>query len=255
MEKTKNRIVILGIFFLSLGIYLSVPDNRLRIIFCDVGQGDGAIISKGKWQFLIDVGADNGKMERCLDRHLSFWDKRLEGVLISHWDMDHSGALAKISRVYKIDELYEATKSGEVNEQNIYTEILRAGDIVRFGEINFEVVYPEKNGELGNENSLVVVLNYRGRKFMFSGDAGVEAEGKMMSWWREEVDGLKVSHHGSNTATSWEWLDILRPKVAVISVGENKYGHPNQEIIDRLNTNETKIYRTDKEGEIILSWK
>lgn len=250
-----NNFLILGVFFLSLGLYFSIPDNNLRIIFCDVGQGDGAIVSKGNWQFLIDVGADNGKMERCLDRHLSFWDKKIEGVIISHWDIDHSGALSCLSKIYKVEKLYESVKSGEELEQKIYTEILRSGDIIKYGEIRFEVVYPDVGEGLDNENSLVVVLDYKGKRFMFSGDAEMRAEGKMMNWWRNKVDGLKVSHHGSNTATSREWLDLLNPSVAVISVGENRYGHPSQEVIKKLNDNWVRIHRTDKEGEIILGWK
>jgi len=255
MKKRKYKVIILGIFLVFLGLYLSIPDGKLRMVFCDVGQGDGAIIIKGNWQILVDTGADNGKMERCMDRYLPFWDKKIDGVIISHWDKDHSGALTKIVKSYKIYRLFESTSSGEKIEQNIYTEILSAGDVIRYGEFGFEVVYPNKNSEDGNESSLVMVLNYKDKYFMFTGDVDVNGEGEMMSWWKEKVEGLKISHHGSDTGSSEDWLKRLEPAVAVISVGKNNsYGHPNEVILERLKKLGVKIFRTDIGGDVVLGW-
>jgi len=254
MKKRKFKIIILGIFLVIMGLFLSIPDGKLRMVFCDVGQGDGAIIIKGNWQMLVDTGADNGKMERCLDRYLPFWDKNIEGVIISHWDKDHGGALFKINKSYKIEKIFESVESGEKIEQNVYTERLRAGDIIRYGKIYFEVVYPIENGEAGNENSLVVVLNYRDRKFIFTGDIDLKGEGEIMSWWKNKVDGLKISHHGSDSGNSEEWLRRLRPAIAVISVGKNNWGHPKEIVLERLKKEGVKILRTDIKGDIILGW-
>jgi len=255
VKKRKYKIIILGIFLVFWGIFLSIPDGKLRMIFCDVGQGDGAIIVKGNWQMLVDTGSDNGKMERCIDRYLPFWDKKIDGVIISHWDKDHSGALTKIIKSYKIDRLFESTSSGEKIEQNIYTEILSAGDVIRYDELGFEVVHPNKNSEKGNESSLVMVLNYKDKKFMFTGDVDTNGEGEMMSWWKGGVDGLKISHHGSDTGSSEDWLKRLEPVLAVISVGNNNsYGHPNEVILERLKKLGVKIFRTDNEGDVVLGW-
>ncbi|KKQ31476.1 MAG: internalization-related competence protein ComEC/Rec2 protein [Candidatus Shapirobacteria bacterium GW2011_GWE1_38_10] len=245
---------MLGAFLIVLGLFLSIPDGRLRMVFCDVGQGDGAIIVKGNWQMLIDTGTDNGKMERCLDRYLPFWDRKIEGVIISHWDKDHSGALSKIMKNYKIEKLFESTDSGEKIEQMIYTDILRAGDIIRYDEIHFEILYPLENEDVGNESSLVAVLNYRDKKFMFTGDMDVEGEGKIMTWWQGRVDGLKVSHHGSDSGNSEEWIKRLSPAVAVISVGKNNYGHPKAIILDRLEGLGVRVLRTDAGSEVVLGW-
>ena len=254
MKKRKFKLFLLGIFLITIGLYLSIPDGKMRMVFCDVGQGDGAIIIKGNWQMVIDTGADNGKMERCLDRFVPFWDRKIEGVIISHWDKDHSGSFSRIIKNYKVEHLFESVSSGEEIEQNIYTDVLRAGDVIKYETMYFEVVSPNEIGEIDNENSLVVVLNYRNKRFLFTGDAGVEGEGKMMSWWSGKVEGLKVSHHGSDTATSEEWLKRIQPAVAVISVGENSYGHPNEEVLERLNRLGIKILRTDLEGDIVLGW-
>ncbi|HNY04665.1 MAG TPA: MBL fold metallo-hydrolase [Candidatus Woesebacteria bacterium] len=254
MKKRKDKIIILGIFLVIFGLYLSIPDGKLRLVFCDVGQGDGALIIKGNWQMMIDSGADNGKMERCLDRYLPFWDKKIEAAVISHWDKDHGGALPKIMNSYQIERLFESGLSEEAIEQKSYTEILRAGDIVRYGEIYFEVIYPGENLGNGNESSLVIVLNYGDKKFMFTGDVDRAGEGEMMTWWQEGVEGIKISHHGSDSGGSEDWLKRIKPAVAVISVGENSYGHPKEIVLERLKQSGVKILRTDLLGDITLGW-
>lgn len=254
MKKRKYKIIILGIFFIIFAMFFSIPDGELRLIFCDVGQGDGALIIKGNQQILIDSGPNNGKMAKCLDKYIPFWDKKIEGVIISHWDKDHAGGLNKIIKSYRVENLFEAGQSLEGIEQKVYTHILKAGDIFRYGEMSFEVVYPEEMTKSDNGNSLVVVMNYLGRKFMFTGDVSGEEEGEMMRWWRGEVAGLKVAHHGSETGSSEGWLRRLSPEVAVISVGENKYGHPNEVVLKRMADLGIKVMRTDKEGDIILGW-
>lgn len=255
MKKRKFKVILLGVYFLIVGIYLSIPDGRLRIIFCDVDQGDGAIVERGKWQMLVDVGADNGKMIRCLDRYLPFWDKKIEAVMISHWDKDHSGALKNIAKSYKIENLFESLESEDKVESNINVYQLKAGDKIEYGDLFWEILSPGESGTSNNENSLVAVLNYNNRKFMFSGDADVNAEGKMMLWWRKKVDGLKVAHHGAETSSNIDWLRLINPGVAVISVGKsNNYGHPKQSVLDNLNLVGAKILRTDEREDIVLSW-
>lgn len=254
MKKRRFKILILGIFIIILGFYLSIPDGKLRLVFCEVGQGDGALIIKGNWQMMIDSGPDNGKMEGCLDRYLPFWDKKIEAVVISHWDKDHGGAFGKIIKSYRIESLFESDLSGEGIEQKIYTEKLRAGDRVKYREIDFEVIYPRDFGGEGNDNSLVIVLSYRDKKFMFTGDVDLNGEGEMMSWWFSGIDGIKIAHHGSDSGSGEEWLKRLRPAVAVISVGENNYGHPSEIVLDRLRKMGIKILRTDLEGDVVLGW-
>ena len=109
--------------------------------------------------------------------------------------------------------------------------------------------------ETGNESSLVTVLTYNDRKFMFTGDMDTKSEGEIMSWWQGRVEGLKVSHHGSDSGSSEEWLKKLEPVVAVISVGKNNnYGHPKEVVLGRLKNLGVKILRTDLDGEVVLGW-
>lgn len=255
MKKRRYKVLIIGIFFVLIGLYLSIPDGKLRLIFCDVGQGDGTIIIKGNRQILIDTGADNGRMERCLDRYLPFWDKNIEGVIISHWDKDHSEALNSIVKSYKIEKLLESTVSGSIIENTVLSyETLKAGDRIVYGDINFEVLHPNKIFKEGNESSLVIILSSESKKFIFTGDVDLKGEGEMMSWWNEKIDGIKISHHGSDTASGKEWLERLRPGIAVISVGKNDYGHPKEVVLERLKKLGINIFRTDQEGDVVLSW-
>jgi len=96
----------LGISLVLLGLLIIVsrPDNKPRIIFCDVGQGDGMILMQGSWQLLVDTGPENGKMGICLGKYLPFWDKKLEAVIITHGDSDHAGGLKQIEKSYQLNK-------------------------------------------------------------------------------------------------------------------------------------------------------
>jgi competence protein ComEC len=255
MKKRKFKIYLLALYLIILGIYLSIPDGKMRLVFCDVGQGDGAIIIRGNWQMVVDTGADNGRMLKCLDKYVPFWDKKIEGVMISHWDKDHSGALGSIVKSYKVENLFESVPSEDNMEKGINTYKLKAGETIKYGEMNWEILSPGDDSGSSNENSLVAVLNYKNKKFMFTGDANMEAEGKIMTWWSDRVDGLKVAHHGADTSSSLEWLEVIGPAITVISVGKtNSYGHPRQVTLDNLSLIGAKILRTDQSGDIVLSW-
>ena len=237
---------------------------RRQVVFCDVGQGDGAIVIDGDFQMLIDTGSENGKMNECLSRHLPFWDKEIEMVIISHWDADHSGGLARLQNYYKIDKIISGYKPSEINEQINYSGNIAENDIIRAGDIEFEVKWPEINSESeindDNKKSIMGILNYGTKKILFTGDVTTEIEQKLV--WRgvlrpEDLGYgtliLKVSHHGSSEGTSEELLETVKPQMAIISVGaKNKFGHPTKEVLERLKKYGVLIKRTDQEGDIVV---
>lgn len=106
-----------------------------------------------------------------------------------------------------------------------------------------------------NDNSNVLYLNYNNYQFLFMGDAGIEKEKDILNEYSiENIDFLKVGHHGSDTSSSKEFIDIMNPKYSIISVGENnRYGHPNKEVLNNLSN--SKIYRTDQDGSIMFKIK
>jgi len=230
-------------------------EGEVRVTFCDVGQGDGAIIRQGDWEMLIDVGADNGEMLRCLSRELPFWDKKIELIVLTHEDADHIGALGSVGKYYEVEKIM-GVEGG--SEQINYTGYLRSFDVIRYGKIDFEILWPEKGvevGEVENEESLVGILRVEGESILFTGDAPVEVEQYLV--WREilneKVTYLKVSHHGSKTGTSEELLEVIEPEVAIVSVGKNSYGHPSEEVISRLSNKKIDIWKTENMGDIKLT--
>lgn len=249
--------IILGI---SLVILLIIwgwerPDGKVRVVFCNVGQGDGIIISQNNFQMVIDAGPNNRKILGCLERQMPFWDKEIEIVVITHWDTDHSGGLSDLMQNYKIDSLYGSSWPKETNVQKIYTDNLRKNDSIKYDKISFEVLNPERDWKNENDNSIAGKLTYKDKFFLMMADVSTEVEQKLV--WRKEiqpVEVLKVSHHGSAEATSQELLDITKPKEAIISVGKNYFGHPNKEVVERLEKNKINIRRTDVEGDIIYTW-
>lgn len=227
-----------------------VKYSKGKLVFCDVGQGNGVLLTKGEFQLVYDTGPKNGKMLDCLAQNLPFWDKNLEVVIVSHWDIDHSGGLEEIDDYYKIGRLY----SSRENEQYNYTEILGLEDIIRNGWMGFRVMWTSRNGD-DNYGSVVGLLTIDKLKILLMGDAPFEVEQRLV--WRkiltDKVDMILVGHHGSRTSTSEELLEVTHPKEAIISVGKNSFGHPTEEVLARLEKYGIEVKRTDKLGSIKYS--
>ena len=98
--------LILGLLYLGWGWWLAIPNDKLKVVFCNVGQGDAALVSKGYFQLLLDTGPAKGGVEKCLGQEMPLGDKKIEVVIISHEDSDHSGALASLEKSYKVEKFY-----------------------------------------------------------------------------------------------------------------------------------------------------
>ncbi len=276
----KNKILIyLSLISLIIIFYLTLPDNQTKVVVCDVGQGDAILATYKNIQLLIDVGPDNKKVLKCLENHMPFWDKTIEVVILTHGDSDHVGGLNDLIRSYKIKKFFSNGLLEKEIEQKIYSQNLSQNDIISVGLFQFEVMSPGINLEnmTDNENSVAGILtvkegprqqlrSFGGQSWsMFmSGDMDKETEQRLV--WRgvfrqvhgtleNGVDVLKVSHHGSDSGTSDEILEVLKPKVAVISVGKNnRFDHPREEVIERLKKIGATIKRTDQEGEVVFKF-
>lgn len=247
----KIRIIsFLSLIVLVILFWITLPSKKVTVIFCDVGQGDAALVTYKNWQMLIDTGPNNKKGLNCLEKNMPFWDKKIEVMIITHGDNDHDGGLPDISKFYNIEQIF-------------YSKNLSQSDLIKTYWMSFEVVNPKERAneeEDNNENSVAGILSFydiklkKEMKIFMAADIDLKTEQRLV-WQKiltEKVDILKVSHHGSKNGTSEELLEVLKPKVAVISVGEkNKYGHPTKEVLDRLKAKGIEIKRTDKDGEII----
>ena len=150
-----------------------------------------------------------------------------------------------------------------VKDKKIKVMTVDKGDRLKIERnIYFDILWP-KNDKLASENilnnnSIVCKLSYNKFSMIFTGDIEEIAEKQMLKEYKNNLgifssQILKVAHHGSKTSSIKEYIDVVNPKIALIGVGENnKFGHPNEEVITRLNTRETRIYRTDQNGEILV---
>lgn len=232
--------------------------------FIDVGQADCALIYSNGYSALIDVGLPNTVNE--LSAEISECGiKTLDTVVISHHHADHVGALPEIANNFKIDNLImppllEKSTSAAVKGKETAIEngssYYEAVPGMNFDIGEFEITILSNFTDKSNENnrSLYVMAKINGIKFLFTGDAETKMENRLLDEnLNIDCDVLKVSHHGSNTSSSKQFLNATTPEYAVISVGEdNIYSHPHKVTLDLLEKH-SKIYRTDQDGDITFN--
>lgn len=245
--------------------------SGLALHFLDVGQGDGAVLRTpaGRW-VLIDAGprsaySDAGR--RVVVPFLARQGAReLAVVVVSHAHADHLGGVSSVLDRFEVGVVIEP---GERVADPLYYGFLdalaasatrwhpaRRGERFVLDGVGFTVLHPDPgwhgSGEDVNEDSLVLLVEFGAFQALFAGDAGFPAEAEMRSR-APAVDLLKVGHHGSRGSTGDEWLDSLRPQAAVISVGQNKYGHPSPPTLHRLRRHRVDVWRTDQGGAITVT--
>lgn len=262
--KKINLVLILAI---GLVIFLisQWPDNNLRLIFCNVGQGDAIIVSYKTYQVLIDGGPDNSVLY-CLGKNLAFWDRKLEVVVLTHPQADHMTGLIEVLRRYRVEKFLSSNIVNDTPEywelkelvanKGIKTKELTSGEKLRFGPVELEAIWPETQvlgaaSFIKDTNEIATVLKGRFNNFtwLLTSDSGEKEESLMRDKW-EPVEILKVGHHGSKYSSGESFLETIRPRVAVISVGKNQFGHPTQEVLKRLEAVGAEVLRTDEKGTI-----
>jgi competence protein ComEC len=247
-----------------------MPDGRLHVDFLDVGQGDAILIRKGSRQMLVDGGPDRRAVIEELGRKMPFWDRTIDLVVLTHPNADHVTGLVEVLQRYRVGQvLCTAPDFGSgvydewlrlLDEKGIDKTLAEAGLRVGLGEgVVMEVLNPPTPALSGTQsdidnNGIVLHLESGDVSFLLTADAMWEAEMEMI-FDRAELKStvLKIGHHGSSTSTSEEFLAVVGPQVAVISVGEdNDYGLPDEEVLSRLQEKpgEANIYRTDINGTV-----
>jgi len=272
MTKKKFFYFLLVLFFLlPLAVFLSWPDEKLYFTACNVGQGDAILLSKGFTQILID-GGPNDMVLDCLEENVPFWDRTIELVINTHPDKDHLKGLVEVIRRYQVKQVLV---SGFMADTQVFKEFEKEilkhdisvyspkkGERIKIDELEFKVLWPEEK-VLGadvshisrgnaNQNSLVFWLKYGDFDALLMGDV-TEREEKKIARDNEfkDIEVLKVAHHGSKYSSPEEFLKAVRPDIAVISVGKNPWGHPTDEVLERLESIGSEVLRTD-EAEINL---
>jgi len=269
----KKKVILLLIAGIILdGVIWSnlvkgLRDEEIAVHFLDVGQGDSElVVLPGGVRVLVDGGPPNGALLKNLDAILPFQTRSLDIVALSHPQLDHFGGLFGLFERYRVGALLYASRKGSgVSAETFWEAVsrsrtqlveLREGSRVCYRTSCFSVLSPPA-GETGlseNDMSLALLFKGGGATLLFAGDSGGAHE-EVLGRAAGLVDVLKVSHHGSRFSSDAEFLETILPRIAVIEVGKNSYGHPSPEVLERLRNVAALIFQTDQDGIISLSIK
>ena len=267
-------------------------EGELRVHFLDVGQGDSTLVELPDGKILlVDGGDDLESTSTTIMRYLKALDiDTIDYLVVSHADTDHCGGLDVVAEHTKILNAYlpavNPAKSGEAFA-SLYVNLVEQGTALCHAARGMQIsenssyelcfLYPymgmvqeeqiEINSESADSNTLssVLWLEYKETSILFTGDAPLETEtllvrddslGLLDGFGVDlsDVEILKVAHHGSETATSKEFLEYLQLETAVVSCGKNNmYGHPTKEVVDRIAAAGAKLYRTDENGTVSIT--
>ncbi len=262
---TPVRILATLSFFAVLvwSIVTTLPDGRLHLSVCDVGQGDALVVrTPSGGTVVIDGGPDTEALE-CLGNAVPFWDRTVELAIATHPHLDHIAGLSEIIRRYRVEKVglsgggYES-RHAQVFLEEVRNERAEVADLAHGNEIvvdgvRLRVLWPR--GDTGtllqdpNERSVVLLLSYGNFTALLTGDKNI---GEEEEWGRlGPVTVLKVPHHGSRTALNRDAVRRFSPRVSVVSAGQpNRYGHPHEELLRLFQEEHLPLLRTDTHGTI-----
>lgn len=280
-QKIRLAVLIILFFTAAFSVYFCFEEDRkgiLTVAFLNVGQGDAIFIEAPSGNQMLIDGGPGKEVLRELSKIMPFYDRSIDVVLATHADQDHVGGLPDVLQKYKVKIFMESGVSGESSsyeeaesiiadreaKREIKKILARKGMEIDFGSgAKMQILFPDRDpsGMETNMASIVARLIYGENEFLFTGDSPIAIEDYLAFQERLkssngnslQSDVLKISHHGSKNSTSAAFVSAVSPEYAIISVGkDNRYGHPNQEVLDTLNNFGAQILRTDLSGRIIF---
>lgn len=272
----RNKI---GIFFVALlgvaAFYLwqfilengQTNEPVVEVVFFDVGQGDGSLVKMPESNQVIIDGGPSRDVVSKIAGEMPIFDRKIEMMVLTHPDKDHITGLFEIFDVFEVERVLMPEIKGKDKEKDLYVNFKKAakeegseiifakqGQKISFpGNVYFLIFWPEKDfvGSDTNNFSVVGKLIFGKTSFLFTGDVSDKVEKKLVSeGFKIKSDVLKVAHHGSKNSTSDIFLAKVAADLAVISVGKNSYGHPTEEVLERLKKYDIKTLRTDENKDI-----
>lgn len=267
----KKIISVLSILLLALFNYLyPVFFNQNYLMFLDVGQGDSILIHSKDKTMLVDTGGvmnysrekwQERKNKKSLTNYVTIpvlkklGIRKIDYLVLTHGDFDHMGEALKLIKQYRVEDIYLNQGNFNLLEKKVikkYRHVyqIREKEEIVFGNINIVQINKEFSDE--NDSSSVLLMYYKNKKILLTGDASKKSEEYILNKYNiGKIDVLKIGHHGSKTSTSDELLEELRPSLAIISCGKNnRFNHPHKETIDKLKEYRIKYLRTDISGTI-----
>ncbi|PLX28636.1 hypothetical protein C0581_01465 [Candidatus Parcubacteria bacterium] len=252
--------------------------DQLQIVFLDVGQGDATFIEfpNGE-QMLVDC-AEDGKILEALGRVMPYYDRDIDYLMITHPDFDHYGGCEEVLNRFEVknivyngmkkeyDPMWQSFWWAKENEEASYFEIDRE-EVWNIASTTLHFLYPDHaivddpgipgyDGEVNtNDTSIVFKLIYGDNSILLTGDAEQHVEEYLISMYGDQldIDILKLGHHGSDSSSIQEFIQITSPNQSIASCGlENKFGHPSRRVLKRLDRVSSTVWRTDLQGDITL---
>lgn len=276
-QKRKGLKAIIPILLLAVGFLVwnvlsggfTPSVDELSVHYIDVGQGDSIYIASGDEGMLIDCG-ESGDTDRVISYLDNMGVSKINYVVGTHPHSDHMGGMSKIVEHFEIGEMIiphiddsdtPTTKYFErflnaCAEKKLSLTEAELGRKITLGDAELKIISPNSPDYSNiNNYSIGLIMHHGENSFIFTGDAEKLAEEEMIEKnLLEDIDVYKVGHHGSDTSSSMDFLNVIKPDYAVISCGEgNSYGHPNDITIENLSKFTDKIYRTDLMGTIVFT--
>ncbi|MGR6903672.1 MBL fold metallo-hydrolase [Lysinibacillus sp. G01H] len=268
----KKIMVLLLCIFLLAGCTEAVKTEKIPVTaghemhvhFIDVGQGDSILIESPSGKTMLIDGGVKGAGQQIVSYLNELGINKLDIVVATHPDADHIGGLIPVLDNMTTEQFYDSGKVHtsqtfeemltQIDEKNIPYHVPKIGDDIEFDkDVNVKVLNANDQATDNNDASIVLKMTYGNVSFLLTGDAGVALEKEMLQY-DVKATVLKAGHHGSNTSSSDEFVQAVKPEVAILSYGEdNKYGHPHAEVMDRLQAIGSKIYATADLGTITVS--
>ena len=271
-QNYKKIYLLIGLSGFAIFIWTAIfnfnSQKTLAVDFLNVGQGDAILIrAPENKEILIDAGPNSSLLNQ-ISKKLPFYNKTIEGIIITHPDNDHIAGFTPLLERYKVlfiiytgleHNLSAYNRILEIaKEKHIPLYLAKAGSQIKISdELTLDIIAPFENfsgktAKKNNNTSIVSRLVYGKTSYLFTGDAEAEEENKLLeSKQNINSDVLKVGHHGSKSSSSEDFLKMVSPKISIISAGKyNRYGHPHKETLERLKTTGTQIFRTDENGNI-----
>lgn len=235
----------------------------LKISFLDVGQGDAVLINyQDQYQILVDGGISSKKVLSELNKVMPKQDRLIEVVIATHYDKDHVGGLRGVLENYKVGVFLDNDQLKGTEAVTVVSDIISDKKIKKYSikenseieigpDLKLDFFNPDGEDWSANDNSVVFRMDFGVNSFLFTGDAGFKTEKDLIGDEHDlEVDWLKVSHHGSKNSSSEEFLEKVSAEKAIISVGKNSYGHPAEELLERIKKTGAEILTTLERGTV-----
>ena len=233
----------------------------------NVGKADCAYINCNNHSILIDA-ADKEPMGTVTEYLKKQGVSKLDLAVISHPHRDHIGQMSEVIQEFKIDKFIEPSipekflpttttyekMLKEISKKNISSKLVKGGESFNLGDMHIDIFGPLSPNENLNNNSIVMKITYKDVSFLFMGDAEKTEETEILSsGFNVKANVLKVGHHGSHTSSSQSFLEKVQPEYSIISVGPDKNNLPKEEVVKRISKVCKNIYRTDLNGNIVVS--